>query len=57
MHIQSPTIPIDANPMKDELMSFRDAICLHKPTSPNEMDGLLALELAHIILDKMQMTI
>ncbi len=57
VHIQSPTIPIDANPMKDELMSFRDAICLHKPTSPNEMDGLLALELAHIILDKMQMTI
>lgn len=49
--ISNPKIQ-DANAMKAELESFVDAIVNNKPTAVNEIDGYLALEVAHKILEK-----
>lgn len=49
--ISNPKIQ-DSNAMKAELESFVDAIVNNKPTAVNEIDGYLALEVAHKILEK-----
>jgi len=40
------------NAIKEELKSFANAIANNKPTAVSEIDGYLAMELAHRILDK-----
>lgn len=42
----------DANAIKLELESFVDSIINNKPTAVSEMDGFLAMEVAHQILEK-----
>lgn len=41
-----------ANAIKDELTAFRDSIVENKPTVVSEIDGYLAMEVAHKILEK-----
>lgn len=53
--IANPSIePLNA--IKLELESFVDAIVNNKPTVVNEIDGYLAMEVAHKILDKINNT-
>jgi regulator of extracellular matrix RemA (YlzA/DUF370 family) len=40
------------NAIKEELKSFIDAIKNNRPTAVSEIDGYLAMEVAHKILDK-----
>lgn len=42
----------DANAIKSELESFKDSIINNKPTAVSEIDGFLAMEVAHKILEK-----
>jgi predicted dehydrogenase len=49
--IANPTIK-DANAIKLELESFVNSIINNKPTAVTEMDGFLAMEVAHQILEK-----
>ncbi|MGN6616647.1 MAG: Gfo/Idh/MocA family oxidoreductase [Ilyomonas sp.] len=44
------------NAIKIELESFTDSIKHNKPTAVNEIDGYLAMEVAHQILDKISNT-
>lgn len=53
--IANPIIP-QANAIKLELESFVDAILNNKPTVVSEIDGFLAMEVAHQILDKINNT-
>lgn len=46
-----PDVP-PLNAIKEELASFIKAIKLNKPTVVSEIDGLLAMEVAHKILEK-----
>jgi predicted dehydrogenase len=48
--INPVTKPVNA--IKEELQSFVDCVIRNKPTSVNEIDGLLAMEVAHLILEK-----
>jgi predicted dehydrogenase len=48
--INPATKPLNA--IKEELQSFVDCVIRNKPTSVNEIDGLLAMEVAHLILEK-----
>jgi len=48
--INPATQPVNA--IKEELQSFVDAVIRNKPTIVNEIDGLLAMEVAHLILEK-----
>jgi predicted dehydrogenase len=48
--INPATQPVNA--IKEELQSFADAVIRNKPTVVNEIDGLLAMEVAHQILEK-----
>ena len=53
--IATPSIePLNA--MKLELESFVEAIIQNKPTVVSEIDGFLAMEVAHQILDKINNT-
>jgi len=53
--IATPTIqPLNA--IKLELESFVDAIVNNKPTAVSEIDGFLAMEVAHQILEKISST-
>ncbi len=53
--IATPTIePLNA--IKLELTSFIDSIINNKPTVVSELDGFLAMEVAHQILDKISST-
>ena len=53
--IATPTIePLNA--IKLELTSFVDSIINNKPTVVSELDGFLAMEVAHQILDKISST-
>ena len=53
--IATPSIePLNA--IKLELNAFVDAIINNKPTQVNEIDGYLAMEVAHQILDKINNT-
>jgi predicted dehydrogenase len=49
--VENPTIPA-ANAIKLELEAFVDSINNNKPTVVSELDGFLAMEVAHQILDK-----
>lgn len=40
------------NAIKEELASFTDAVLNNKPTAVSEIDGFLAMEVAHRILEK-----
>jgi predicted dehydrogenase len=53
--IANPIVP-QANAIKLELESFTDAILNNKPTVVSEIDGFLAMEVAHQILDKINNT-
>lgn len=44
------------NAIKDELTAFRDAILNNTPTVVSEMDGYLAMEVAHQVLEKISKT-
>lgn len=49
--VASPAI-VENNAMKMELQSFADAIQNNHPTEVTEMDGYRAMEVAHLILEK-----
>jgi predicted dehydrogenase len=49
--VDMPTIPA-VNAIKAELQSFTNAILDNKPVVVSEIDGFLAMEVAHKILDK-----
>lgn len=51
--VDNPTSTID-NALKAELTSFRDSILLNTNPVVSELDGYHALEVAHLILDKIQ---
>ncbi len=51
--IANPVVP-DANAILLELQAFVDAIVQNKPTLVSEVDGLLAMDVAHQILQKIQ---
>lgn len=53
--VSNPIIP-QANAIKLELESFVDAIVNDKPTVVSEIDGFLAMEIAHQILEKINST-
>ncbi len=53
--VSNPIIP-EANAIKLELESFVDAIVNDKPTVVSEIDGFLAMEIAHQILEKINNT-
>ncbi|HWB26356.1 MAG TPA: Gfo/Idh/MocA family oxidoreductase [Chitinophagaceae bacterium] len=44
------------NAIKEELISFRDAILNNTPVAVSEMDGYLAMEVAHQVLEKINKT-
>ncbi len=53
--VSNPIIP-EANAIKLELQSFVDAIVNDRPTVVSEIDGFLAMEIAHKILEKINNT-
>ncbi len=53
--ISSPVIP-QVNAIKMELEAFTDSIINNKPTVVSEIDGFLAMEVAHQILEKISNT-
>ncbi|MBC7586860.1 MAG: Gfo/Idh/MocA family oxidoreductase [Chitinophagaceae bacterium] len=53
--VSNPVIP-EANAIKLELESFVDAIINDKPTVVSEIDGFLAMEIAHQIIEKISNT-
>lgn len=54
--ITSPEVP-EVNAIKQELQEFVNAIKTNRRTVVNEIDGLRAMEVAHIILQKMAQNI
>jgi predicted dehydrogenase len=44
------------NAIKEELTAFRDAVVQNKPVAVSEIDGYLAMEVAHAILEKISKT-
>ena len=44
------------NAIKEELKAFAESIAQNKPTVVSEIDGFLAMEVAHQILDKINST-
>jgi len=53
--VANPVVP-QANAIKMELEAFRDAIVNNTPTVVSEIDGFLAMEVAHKILEKISNT-
>lgn len=49
--ITNPVIP-EVNAIKKELEEFKDAICNNTKTIVSEMDGLMAMDVAHQIIEK-----
>lgn len=49
--ISNPTVP-EVNAIKKELSAFKDAILNNTKTIVTEIDGLMAMDVAHQILDK-----
>ena len=47
----NPIVP-EVNAIKKELEEFRDAILNNTKTVVSEMDGLMAMDVAHQILEK-----
>jgi predicted dehydrogenase len=52
--INPPSKPVNA--IREELQAFVDSITANKNTAVNEIDGLLAMEVAHRILEKINNT-
>ncbi len=52
--INPPAMPVNA--IKEELQSFVKSVAQNKNTVVNEIDGLLAMEVAHSILEKINKT-
>ena len=52
--INPATTPVNA--IKEELLSFVTSIVNNENTAVNEIDGLLAMEVAHSILEKIGKT-
>jgi len=53
--IQNPEVK-DVNAIKEELTAFRDAITGNTPVVVSEIDGYLAMEVAHQVLEKINKT-
>jgi hypothetical protein len=53
--IATPSIE-SSNAMKDELTSFVDAIRNQQPVKVSEIDGLMAMEVGHQIMEKINLT-
>lgn len=53
--IATPSIE-PSNAMKDELISFVDAIRNQQPVQVSEIDGLMAMEVGHRIMEKINLT-
>jgi predicted dehydrogenase len=53
--IATPSIE-PSNAMKDELTSFVDAIRNQQPVQVSEIDGLMAMEVGHRIMEKINLT-
>ena len=53
--VSTPEIP-DGNAIKMELEAFVDSVLNNKPTVVSEIDGYLAMEVAHQIIDKITTT-
>jgi len=53
--IQNPEVK-DVNAIRAELTAFRDAITGNTPVPVSEMDGYLAMEVAHQVLEKINKT-
>ncbi len=53
--VEMPAIPV-VNAIKTELQSFTDAILHNRPVVVSEIDGYLAMEVAHKILEKISST-
>lgn len=53
--IATPSIE-PSNAMKDELISFVDAIRNQQPVQVSEIDGLMAMEVGHQIMEKINLT-
>jgi predicted dehydrogenase len=51
--VDQPTSP-DTNAIRSELAAFRDAILNDTPVAVSELDGLLAMEVAHLIIEKIE---
>ena len=49
--MSNPIVP-EVNAIKKELEEFRDAILNNTKTVVSEMDGLMAMDVAHQILEK-----
>ena len=49
--VANPVIP-EVNAIKEELLAFRDSILQNTRTQVSEVDGLLAMDVAHQILEK-----
>jgi hypothetical protein len=49
--VASPFVP-EVNAIKKELEEFKNAICNNTKPIVSEIDGLMAMEVAHQILDK-----
>jgi hypothetical protein len=49
--VDNPVVP-DINAIKQELIAFKDAILNNTRTIVSEMDGLMAMDVAHQILSK-----
>jgi predicted dehydrogenase len=51
--ISSPKVP-ETNAIETELRLFTESILQNKPVAVNEIDGYKSIEVAHLILEKMQ---
>jgi predicted dehydrogenase len=51
--VENPEI-INTNAIKSELTAFRDSILLDTPTQVSELDGYMAMDVAHQILQKIK---
>jgi predicted dehydrogenase len=51
--VENPEI-INTNAIKSELTAFRDSILQDKPTQVSELDGYMAMDVAHQILQKIK---
>ena len=51
--VDQPASP-DTNAIRSELAAFRDAILNDTPVAVSELDGLMAMEVAHLIVEKIE---
>jgi predicted dehydrogenase len=51
--VDQPASP-DVNAIRSELAAFRDAIVNDTPVAVSELDGLMAMEVAHLIIEKIE---